>query len=83
MLIGRGTEFCRGLGDGLAQKITFAELPSQGMRGLLVYCQDYRCSHNVRISGDRWADDLRLSDIEDRFICTACGKRGAEVRGDS
>ena len=31
---------------------------------------------------DRWPDDIRLSDIEDRFICTACGKRGADVRGD-
>jgi hypothetical protein len=22
----------------------------------------------------------KLSDIEDRFVCTACGKRGADVR---
>jgi hypothetical protein len=29
---------------------------------------------------DRWADDVRLSDVEPRFVCTACGKRGAEVR---
>ena len=29
-----------------------------------------------------WPDDVRLSDIEDRFVCTACGKRGADVRGD-
>ena len=64
------------------QKITFADLRSQGVRGLLVFCQDYRCSHNVRMSGDRWPDDIRLSDIEDRFICAACGKRGADVRGD-
>jgi len=26
--------------------------------------------------------DLRLSDIEPRFICGACGKRGADVRPD-
>jgi hypothetical protein len=26
------------------------------------------------------ADDVRLSDIEDRFICSPDGKRGAEVR---
>jgi hypothetical protein len=25
---------------------------------------------------------LRLSDIEPRFICSACGKRGADVRPD-
>ena len=28
------------------------------------------------------ASVLRLSDIEDRFTCTACGKRGADVRPD-
>ena len=40
----------------------------------------YKCSHSIAISGDQWADDVRLSDIEDRFICKACGKRGADVR---
>jgi hypothetical protein len=52
------------------------------VRGLLVHCADYRCSHSIAISGDGWPDDVRLSDIEDRFICTACGKRGADVRPD-
>jgi hypothetical protein len=27
-----------------------------------------------------WPDDVRLSDIEDRFTCTACGKNCADVR---
>jgi hypothetical protein len=36
----------------------------------------------MAISGDPWPDDLRLSDIEDRFTYTACGKRGADVRPD-
>ena len=27
-------------------------------------------------------DDARLSDIEERFTCRACGKRGADVRPD-
>ena len=30
----------------------------------------------------QWPDDTRLSDIEPRFICAACGKRGADVRPD-
>jgi hypothetical protein len=46
------------------QKITFAEMRSAGVRGILVYCSDYRCSHHVAISGDRWPDDVRLSDID-------------------
>ena len=35
-----------------AQKITFAEMRGMGVRGLLIYCADYRCSHSVAISGD-------------------------------
>jgi hypothetical protein len=33
-------------------------------------------------ASDRWPDDMRLSDLERRFICSACGKRGADVRPD-
>src|SRR6516225_4459233 len=64
------------------QKITFAEMREMGVRGLLVNCADYRCSHSIAISRDAWPDDVRLSDIEDRFVCQACGKRGADVRPD-
>jgi hypothetical protein len=62
------------------QKITFAEMRAAGVRGLLIYCSDYRCSHHTTISGDRWPDDARLSDIEPRVTCQACGRRGADVR---
>jgi hypothetical protein len=61
-------------------KITFADMREQGVRGLLVYCADYRGSHSIAISGDRWPDHARLSDIDSRFICGACGHRGADVR---
>ena len=64
------------------QKITFGEMREMGVRGLLIYCADYRCSHSIAISGDAWPDDARLSDIEKRFTCRACGKRGADVRPD-
>src|SRR6266436_2250051 len=43
------------------QKITLGEMRSSGVRGLLVYCADYKCSHFAKISGDRWPDDIRLS----------------------
>jgi hypothetical protein len=39
-------------------------------------------SSSLSISGDAWPDDARLSDIEERFTCRACGKRGADVRPD-
>ena len=60
------------------QKITLGEMRASGVRGLLIYCSDYQCSHWTPISGDRWPDDVRLSDIEGRFV--ACGQRGADVR---
>ena len=62
------------------QKITFAELRAAGVRGLLIYCSDYRCSHWTAISSDRWTDDVRLSDIEPRFTCKVCRHRGGDVR---
>jgi hypothetical protein len=64
------------------RKITFAEMRESGVRGIIIYCADYRCSHSIAISADPWPDDLRLSDLEPRFVCTACGKRGADVRPD-
>jgi hypothetical protein len=66
--------------DAVRQKITLAEMRAAGVRGLLVYCSDYRCSHSTAISGDRWPDNIKLSDLEPLFTCRACGHRGADVR---
>jgi hypothetical protein len=55
-------------------------LPAAGVRGLVIYRSNYHCSHWTAISGDRWADDVRLSDIEPKFTCQACGQKGADVR---
>jgi hypothetical protein len=55
------------------KKITLAQMRSSGVRGLLIYCADYKCSHWTTIREDRWPDDVRLSDIEPRFTCQACG----------
>jgi len=64
------------------QKITFGKMREMGVRGLLIYCCDYQCSHSIAISADRWPDDVRLSDIEPKFTCRACGRKGADVRPD-
>jgi hypothetical protein len=64
------------------QKITFGEMREMGVRGVLIYCADYHCSRSVALNADRWADDVRLSDIESRFVCAVCGQRCAEVRPD-
>jgi hypothetical protein len=64
------------------QKITFGEMREMGVRGVLVYCADFQCSHRVAVNAAQWPDDLLLSDIEPRFVYAACGKRGADVRPD-
>jgi len=35
-----------------SKKITFAEMRASGVRGLLVYCSDFRCSHSIAVSGE-------------------------------
>jgi hypothetical protein len=64
------------------QKITLGEMRAAGVRGILVYCADYKCPHAVRISADRWPDETRLSDLESLFVCQACGRPGADIRPD-
>jgi hypothetical protein len=63
------------------QKITFGEMRESGLDHILIYCADYKCSHSIEMSADRWPDHVRLSDIEPLFVCKSCGKRGADVRG--
>jgi hypothetical protein len=63
-------------------KITFGELREMGLRGVLIYCSDYKCTHWIAISADRWPDHVRLSDHEHRFNCKSCGKTGADIRPD-
>jgi hypothetical protein len=63
-------------------KITFAQMRNSGVRGILVYCSDYKRSHSIAAMADQWPADMRLSDLEPRFICTDCSKRGADVRPD-
>jgi hypothetical protein len=34
------------------QKITFGELRESGVRDVLIYCRDHRCSHHVETNAD-------------------------------
>lgn len=62
------------------QKITLGEMRESGPTRLIVHCTDYKCAHSVVIDASRWGDNLRLSDLEPRFTCRACGHAGADVR---
>ena len=50
-----------------------------GIRGLLICCNDYRCSHSIAVNADQWPDETRLSDLEKQFTCSVCGRKGAEL----
>jgi hypothetical protein len=63
------------------QKITLGEMrQSGGPTRLIACCGDYKCAHSVVIVAGIWADDVRLSDLEPKFTCKVCGRRGADVR---
>ena len=38
-------------------KITFGEMRGMGVRGVLIYCADYRCSHSIAVNADQWPDE--------------------------
>jgi hypothetical protein len=40
----------------------------------------WTASHAGLISAEPWPDKVRLSDLEPRFVCEACGTRGADIR---
>ena len=63
-----------------AQKITLKEMRQSGPIRLIVYCGDYKCGHSVVIDAGRWGDDVRISELEPKFTCRACGHRGADIR---
>ena len=65
------------------QKITFADMREMSVRALLIYWTDGHCSRSTTIGPgacDRRGDGVRLSDLEPKFTCKACGKKGADVR---
>ena len=51
------------------------DMRDMGVRGILVYCADYRCSHSIAINGDCWPDDVRLSDIEPATTSNAVSRK--------
>lgn len=60
--------------------ITIGEVRDSGVLSFVVFCSDHKCSHSATISAELWPDDVRLSELEEQFVCKACGHRGAEIR---
>jgi hypothetical protein len=60
------------------QKITFAEMRAAGVRGVLIYCSDYRCSHSICLDADRWATRTSL-EVTTELSVAARGQRYSPV----
>lgn len=63
-------------------KITLGEMRLTDVWGLVVFCTDYKCSHSTKIDSGGWSDAIRISDIEPRFVCKACGRHGSNIQPD-
>jgi hypothetical protein len=50
-----------------------------GLTRLIEFCGEYKCAHSVIIGADRWADDVRLSDLEPLFVCKASPGTGSFI----
>jgi hypothetical protein len=68
------------LGVERPQKITFGEMRKSGVRGVLIYCSDYHCSHHITASADPWPDHIRLTDLERRFVCNGMWQARSRYR---
>jgi hypothetical protein len=72
------------------QKIAFAQMRASGVRGEVIYCTDYKCSHSIAISGDAWPDDADYPTLS-RGLCArlvasvapACGRTSTGKRSRS
>ena len=49
------------------QKITFAEMRESGVRGLLVYCTDYRCSQSLELGIEVVETADAVGQVMDKF----------------
>jgi hypothetical protein len=65
-----------------SEPVTMGHVRSHGCRDLFVYCTSGWCHHSAKLNGDWLRDDTVLLEIEPRFVCTACGLIGADVRPD-
>ena len=67
--------WCASIHEARAKKMR----SDNGPRRLIVNCSDFKCSHSVVVDAAPWGDDVRLSDLEPKFTCKVCGRRGADV----
>ena len=61
-------------------KITFGEMRASGVRDVLIIAATIVARTMSKSTPIGRPDNVRLSDVDPSFTCTACGKRGADIR---
>jgi hypothetical protein len=59
-----------------------ASITRQRDIALFVYCEPIWCNHSAQLNADWLPDDMVLTALRPRMVCTACGLIGADVRPD-
>jgi hypothetical protein len=61
-------------------QITIGDMRSAGVRSVIVHCRE--CGYVETVNANEWPSDARLSDLQSSYACSACGRRGADIRPD-
>ena len=64
----------------LCTMMTLANMRSQGVHTLAVYCGALRCHHEAVLDVSAFADDVVVPSFGPRMVCTVCGAIGGDVR---
>lgn len=71
-----------GAGVKHPEKITLGKRREMGIRGLLVYCLDYKAAKMSKSAPTNGRITSGFPISSPLFLCQACGRKGAEVRAD-
>jgi len=68
------------MGTGELSENHVWRMQALSIRGLLIYCSDYKCTHWTAISAINSPTTFACPTSWPRFTCQACSQKGADVR---
>ena len=64
------------------EPMTLGNMQQFGMSRLDVSCHGPDCWHRAFVDVSRYADDVIVADLGQRFYCSQCGSRNVDARPD-
>ena len=62
------------------EELTLGAMRRSGVRGVTICCT--ACGHLAKLVPDEWPDEAQLADLQQRFVCLACGHKSADIEPD-